>query len=65
MMVVGKPDLKVEQSNSVGKVQKTEDIVRTHPKWQQWLWGYDAYEEVDKAGAVNLSPDELEKRGTQ
>lgn len=61
-MVVGKPDLKVEQSNSVGKVQKTEDIVRTHPKWQQWLWGYD---KVDKAVAVNLSPDELEKRGTQ
>ena len=31
-------------------------LLRTHPKWQQWIWGYDAYDVVDRAVLENPFP---------
>ena len=31
-------------------------LLSTHPKWQQWIWGYDAYDVVDRAVLENPFP---------
>lgn len=37
--------------------KKLTKMCRTHPKWQQWLLEYDAYDEVNKALARDPFPD--------
>lgn len=44
---------KVEQKCS----EAADDFLRTHPKWQQWLWEYDAYDEVDRSVGADSFPD--------
>lgn len=33
--------------------KETDRVLRTHPKWQRWLWEYDAYKEVDMSVAAD------------